>query len=344
MRRITILVLLCLTLAGCGKPPTYWDGQLAEAEMEHGTVTSFVLDLGAGQSVGIFVTEDTRVESEVDILSPEAFLTAPRSGTGMVVYPVEGSKAAEMEIRSGERIDAFPARSIYLHTALSEETAPLPDGSTAEVWKGGFGQEEYRLPDGTVLLRLDLNFRNGAKSDLLSAAAQERVCAYYQERPLLRDPQTELERAYTAYLDRGDEPFSGFVFQQELTPVTANDRLIWYLNRESWSVDRGRNTDRTFTDAFDRSTGERIPTEELFCLSRAETAAVLAEKMQGGGVTSQMLVDAFDWNYVAFHKDRLIVDYPGGSLPVEEVSHGWGFSYEEVSDLLRPWAIPETAA
>ena len=164
MRRITILVLLCLTLAGCGKPPTYWDGQLAEAKMEHGTVTSFVLDLGAGQSVGIFVTEDTRVESEVDILSPEAFLTAPRSGTGMVVYTAKDAKAAEMETESGERIDAFPARSIYLHTALSEETALLPDGSTAEVWKGDFGQEEYRLPDGAVLLRLDLAFRNGEKA------------------------------------------------------------------------------------------------------------------------------------------------------------------------------------
>lgn len=344
MRRIAAAVLLCLTLAGCGKPPAYWEGRLAETEMENGTVVSFVLDIGAGQSVGILITEDTRVESEVDILSPETFLTAPRPGTGLMAERVEGARPTEMVTRSGERIDAYPASSVVLYTAFSGETAPLPDGGSAEIWTGGAGREEYRLPDGTVLLRVDTDYRGGTNSDLLSAAAQERVCAYYQDRPPLREAQAELERAYAAYLDGGDETFSGFRFRQELSPVAANDRLVWFLNTESWSMDREKNTLRTFTDAFDRAAGEHVPTETLFCLPQAETAAVLAEKMQGGGVTARMLQDAFDWNYIAFYEDELRVNYPGGSLPGQELGWNWGIPYAELSALLQPWAIPETAA
>ena len=99
-------------------------------------------------------------------------------------------------------------------------------------------------------------------------------------------------------------------------------------------------TEYSFTDAFDRETGEHIPNEELFTVSQSGVVDALIP-LGVDQALERELRENFQWSYLSFGREELYVWYPEGSLPSQEHTWGWGFRYEDLSQILQPWAVPE---
>lgn len=91
---------------------------------------------------------------------------------------------------------------------------------------------------------------------------------------------------------------------------------------------------------FDRTTGEVLPLSELFTIPEAEICRTLLDRAQFKDAAVQAKMEkAFLPEYIIFYPDVLEISYPQGAL---EGYGGWivAVDYEDIKDILQPWAIP----
>ncbi|MDE7220292.1 MAG: hypothetical protein K2O45_11830 [Oscillospiraceae bacterium] len=338
------LVFLLVLLTACSGSHRFLSGQVSDVRTEDGAIVSFVLTDEDGKRTGVLVPEDAHFTSRVgaDAAEERALLLSGRPETSVHVE-YNGGKTT-LTTDSGEKLPAYTAWFIAVNGYLEPDAASLRDGTPLDLfhWTNG---TTYRLKDGTELLyeRDPVGPENcivaGQESfEALSEAAQQKVAAYFEERGLLYNVAEELERSYAFCRTRDPGgPVPGV--WQDITPAASNEHVMYFLTE----VDLPIHGDGTATmerlclsDVFDRETGARIETEDLFTCSREEAAQVLLDLVQ---ITEQPLRSemeaAFRLEYITFSHSGVSVSFPGGSLP------GFGCEYDDgLRDILQPWAVP----
>ena len=345
-----LAALLLLPLSACGsKDNNYLLGRVAEVQRgADGTLSALLLQNEEGEREGILLTAETHVASAVEeVLTEAQFLEQTPLGTTVSVYFPEDAPGQTLSAQDGTEYPARTAEILWVEEARRPEGCALSDGTQVEVWWDG-GRNTYRLPDGTELLREDppetdfstCYVEGDTPLTALPAALLEGITACYQERGALYDLQTELEQAYEAYV-QAPEKFQSCLAEQDVYWSASAPGVYYFHTNLSLSVEPGIMTQIRFTDAFDRETGEHISNENLFTGSRTQVLDTLIAQMDVDQALERELRENFQWSYLSFDQEGLDVWYPEGSLPSQEHTWGWGFRYEDLSQILQPWAVPE---
>lgn len=359
-----LAILLALGLAACQDEKNV-SGALTEIQLdEDGNLSAFVLKpAGADWSVGVKVAEGTRVwpyrdgpgprywESQEALMAD--FLEDFQVGCHISAwcYP----RRERMETAEGERISAYWAQSVDITGILERGVLTLRDGTPVDVLEqGGWGGRVYRLADGTELLRVDESmgpencYVEGLEnfSDL-NGLAQEKIRAYYEEQGLLYDELEELEKCLAAWRELGEDFRCEYV-HQEVTPTAASERVIYFSTSLMLPAECGTNQyqDINLCAAFDRETGEKIDTRDLFGVPWAEVRRRIPELVDwdvGPAVMAQVS-ERLEPEYLSFDIDSMSVWFPAGALEGEEYPYGFSIRYSDApGGFFQPWAIPESA-
>ena len=227
------------------------------------------------------------------------------------------------------------ALSVSVNTVDGAYQMLAAEGYLASRPRSGFYVQEYPArpaPPG-----------QDAPPPALPAALLEGVTAYYQERGALYGIQEEVERAYQAYRQSEDpEEFSYFLVVQRVEWTATAPGVYYFRTTVTLPVREQEITEYQFTDAFDKETGEHIPNQDLFTVGQAEAIAAIVAGTQAIGQEAQAMEEYFQWPYLSFEPDELVVCYPAGALPGQEPTSIWGVDYSGLVDVLHPWAVPET--
>lgn len=244
-------------------------------------------------------------------------------------------------------------------TLVEEGAYILSDGTQVDLWQDEFQSWRlYKLPDdGAELLRENtpvwpeyvvvgqqIDFSSLSKT-AQKDPAQKEIMAYYEQRGLLYDIPTELEKAYSVYLrcQESGKEFYSFQADQTISPCGANNTVCYYSTSVTTSYDVQRTSTLRLCDAFQRDTGEKIDTMDLFTISQEEAARWFADyygQCDKGGLLNEEMRAAFRPEYVIFQSNILEVFFPMGSLPSQEHTTGMGIEYAELDGILQGWAVP----
>ena len=349
-----LCLLLCMgCLSGCGGDE--WScGQVAERfRDEDGRLTAFVVETDTGKQVGFRLTEESWITPYDDEFAEEEFLFEEPAGISVSVWP--DGRAEKLVTAGGEKVRTYHAKAVHIDELLIPNALTLSDGTSVGVWKSNsWRTNRYVLEDGTELLRERPPFgpENVSVGDLedfddLSETAQERVLAFYEEQGVLYDLTAELERAYDAYLACEDKAqFDPYTVGQDISPCASSERAMYFLTTVTLPVSGNVITEVSRCAAFDRQTGERIDTWDLFaCEPEAAIKTILdASGVDDFGDTPGLRTEmeaAFDPENILIHQESLEVVLPAGTLPSQEYSYMLGLDYSEVPGLLQDWAVPE---
>lgn len=237
---------------------------------------------------------------------------------------------------------------------VQEGVYTFADGTRVDLWQDEWKDTNYYwLADGTPLVIE--RYGSGPENvhvigqedfDDLTAEAQEKVTAYYVKQGLLYDIGNELEKVYAGYLDMQmqgkEEEFSALYVEQNVSPASSNDRIMCFTItvRTPLVVQERISQTESCCTVFDRTTGEVLPLSELFTIPEAEICRTLLDRAQLNDAAVQAKMEkAFLPEYIIFYPGVLEIDYPHGVL--EEYSN-WivAVDYEDIKDILQPWAIP----
>ena len=352
-----LAALLLLPLSACGgiEDESYLRGRVAEVQRDSdGSPSALILDTGDGEREGVFWDEYTRVavsQAVEEVLAGESFQALIPLGTELTVDLRPDAEGKSLTAQDGTEFpDAGAADFLTVEEIPSPESLTLSDGTEAEIWVDFWGDRSYRLADGTELLRerpQDMDFstyyvEGDTPLTALPAALLEGVTAYYQERGALYGIQEEVERAYQAYRQSEDpEQFSYFLVEQRVGWAATAPGVYYFRTTVILPVREQEITEHQFTDAFDKETGEHIPNQDLFTVGQAEAIAAIVAGTQAVGQEAQTMEEYFQWSYLSFEPDELVVCYPAGALPGQEPTSIWGVDYIGLEDVLYPWAVPQ---
>ena len=265
-----------------------------------------------------------------------------------------GGTPGEIQSAAGDaRITAYEASQIRIAGQLRRGAATLQDGTSVDlledrVWPG----RTWQLEGGTELLRVNVPYGPEYSAvggidgwDTLNEAAQEQVLAFYRQRGLLYDEQEQLETVYALYRQLGADFRSGLV-EQGVSPSASNGRVLYFLTTVMLPTGRENGNEAyelRLCDAFDRETGARIDTWDLFT---APKETVIQALLDAGGITGYPLraeMEAAVWDgQIIFFPDGISVEFAPGALPGEPNTVGFGVDYTPViRALLQDWAIPD---
>lgn len=356
MASLLLAALLALSLAACQDEKRI-EGLVVEVRTdEAGDPTAFVLEDHGGERTGVLLAEGTRFwPRESGTWTDEELRTVLReelrvdAWVGAWCYP----RRETLETAEGEMVRAHWATSVQVEGELRREAVTLRDGTAVDLLeRDGRRSRTYRLPDGTELLRVDEPFgpenvqvmgQEGFES--LSEAVQEKVRAYYQDRGLLYDEMGELERCYAAWKELG-EAFQAGHIRQETSPAAASERVMYFTTELTRPDEYGTQLCRMISlqDAFDRRTGERLNTWDLFAAPEEEVRRRLPELVDWdipGNVRTAM-TEALEPEWIHFSRNELSITFPAGSLPGEEWDYIISVDYENAPEgFFQPWAVPE---
>ncbi|MBQ3510556.1 MAG: hypothetical protein IJA90_11150 [Peptococcaceae bacterium] len=236
---------------------------------------------------------------------------------------------------------------------VQENIYTLTDGTCVDLWNDEWGDTNYyRLADGTELLRERCSispenvYVGGQESfDDLTAEAQKNVKTYYVKKGILYDIGEELEKRYSGYLtlQKQGKGYSKAFVDQSVAPAASNDKVMWFLTSVYIPVDVEANTgtDLYLCAAFDRITGDVIPSTDMFIIPKEGICDALLNKLPPGQETMRDEMKAlFSLEYLVWFPDALHIIYPQGTLR-EDSSSIYTWKYEKLADIMQPWAIPE---
>lgn len=347
-----LLCLCCLT--GCGGKHKWTSGEVVERFRDgDGKLAAFVVETNSGKQVGFRLTEETLIWPYLDDFPEEDFLYEEPAGVVVTVWPE--SRTEKLVMTSGEKVPTYAADSVSIEELLNPNALTLSDGTSVGVWKGRWDTDRYVLEDGTELLRERRPFGpenvsvGGVENfEAFSETAQKAVLAYYAEQGERYDLPAELERAYAAYLESREDgmTFNSWHVEQEIVPTASNDRVMYYETSVSLPVDNaGTYTEWEYCAAFDRRTGERIDTRDLFTCGEVEAKNAI---LKAAGAEeyypelAEAMAAAFDWERLVFTEDGLWFTYPVGTLSgVEDGAYALSAEYNQLADILHGWAVPE---
>lgn len=345
-------------LTGCGEKEI--SGTVTEQQMQDDIgIVSFVVEEERGDRTGVLMTDETSIISWADGVSEEDFKHGRVEEAEVTVTPQQDGRRS-MTTEDGDEITAYNAERIEVNRAKMAETEDLTlsDGTTAEFWRGQ-ADSVYRLEDGTELLRVEENtdWDHMVSSDdggfiRLNDTAKEKIKAYFDERGDFYSIQEELEKAYSAYQETEDkDSFQSYVVGMEIAPVSYSEKIIYFRTNVWYSLDEAEATEYSLGDAFDRETGEKTDTWDLFNCD-AETAKRTIEEISGGedlGYPNepidrqrQELIDNMKPEHILFDSYGLSVYYPKGTLDFEDYLYVLVIDYDErLCGILHDWAVPD---
>lgn len=347
-------LLLCLGLTACGGNKSL-SGEVVAVQQDP---AALVLQKTDGKRIAVLLEEDTYI-SGGDGFDGEAYRAAPH--TGVTVYFFPKGLRTSLTTAEGEKLKAYRAdRYISIDSYLVEDAYTLSDGTPLDAWEGRFDGTRYQLKNGAELLREDRLsgpenvYVGGLESyDSLSPAAQAAVAKFYADQGKLYDLDDMLEQAYAAYQE-DPESFCAYYVSQQTSP-DASSRQVMYFSTcltVSVSLTSGSATgyvqtqDLSIQTAFDRETGEVIPTADLFTCPDLEIGKRLLDLAAEDGwpdtpALKQEMLTAFRLEYVTISSHGLYISFPQGSLPSQEYAYVLSVDYNDgLRALLYPWAVP----
>lgn len=337
MKKLLLMISLLFLLTGCGKQERIEGTVLSVSPDGENTIISLQTD--KGKTYSILHHADTHLWSWVDGIDAELLLEGEFPGAEITVFFPE---------KSG---DVWLAGQISIDSVVLPEAYTLSDGTKLNIRKWS-GYDSYMLPDGTVLLDVqnpigpeNMSVGGLPSLDDLPPEAQEKIIAYYDELGLLYDLDAEMEKIHQIYQAAENKAeFQSSLLSQDISQTAANKRLIWYAAFVVQPVGSGLIHETRQGTVFDRETGEIIEFSELFTCSEAEIGAAILDI--AGMPDTQLrreMEQAFRLNYLIFHSESLDVHFPVASLPNQNTDHILGIEYEDLADILKPWAIPDAS-
>jgi hypothetical protein len=236
-------------------------------------------------------------------------------------------------------------------TIVKEKAFSFSDEEYVDLWRPDFGiQNVYKLANGTILLRVqdsigpaDVYVGGVECFDDLGETAQNAILAYYEEQGLHYDIQMELEKAYAEYLSylKTGENFNSFFVSQDISPTVSNERIMYFLTSVMLTVGGQEVQEIQIGTAFNRDTGKKVDTLDLFSLSenKALKQLVILSQITDADLLVEMEA-VIKPQYIIFFQDSLEIRFPQGTLSGEEYSLGYVIEYEDLKDVLHSWAIP----
>ena len=332
---LAVITMVCtILLTGCGEITLY--GEVTEVNTDAQTgVFSFQLLQDGGEPITVVTDRETHIFSWLDEVSESDLRTGAMDG---IFVQVTG-KTSHSNMNAKEvQIDRL--RIPAVHT--------LEDGTQIDRMMG-FSNSFYCLEDGTQLLMVSDtigpdNVHSGTVESLdeLPQEAQQNIKMYFDEQGIMYDVFATLENAYDAYYILKDK-FSAYTLSQEIGPIASSDEVVYYLTIVTTPDFAAHgHAQLRLGVAFDKDTGEVIPTSDLFTCEANELIRQLLEicKVEDKALTAEM-IENFKVEYVTFSPDYLEITFPAEALPEYGISHGMGFDYsEEVRALIQPWAVP----
>lgn len=358
---LVLAALLALSLTAC-QDHKNMEGIVVEVQTdEAGNLTAFVLE-SEGNRTGVLIAEKTSfwpngISSGTLEEFRAQFQKELRKDTLASVwyYP----RRDKLETEDGETVRAYWAITADIAGELKREALTLRDGTPIDLLeRDTWADRTYRLADGTELLRVDEprgpeNVYVGGREgfDDLSEAVQEKVRAYYEDRGPLYDEEKVLEQCYAAWKELGDTFQAGHV-SQSVSPAASTERVM-YFTTELTQPDLTRLEEygsqlyshANFQDAFDRQTGEKMDTRDLFGVPWEEVRRRVPELVDWDvdPAIAAQIQEKLEPEYLIFESDALSVWFPAGALEGEKQTYGFGVSYSNAPEgFFQPWAIPET--
>lgn len=232
-----------------------------------------------------------------------------------------------------------------------EKVITFSDGESADLWRTDrIGYAFYKLSDRTMLLTIqepsgpDNVFVGGVESFAdLSESVQDAVSTFYKEQGVLYDTRSQLQNAYADYLtckENGTE-FNKHYISQNIAPSASNKNIMSFLTSVILPVDGQIVRELRWGAAFNRETGEVLSNWDLFTLPEAEARQWLLDAFDvDDPIIKAEMDDALKPEYIILFPENLEVTFPQGTLPSQAYSYGFGIKYNELQDVLHPWAIP----
>ena len=262
---------------------------------ENGDLTAIVLQTSGGKETGILLTEETIAfpPGSGAWTSEEgraAFRAALAPDSLIIADCTRGKHTLAAD--GGAQIAAYEARRIQISGQLLRGAAAAQDGTILDVLEDNIWQRRtYQLADGTELLQVNAphgpqnSYVGGVEGfETLSETAQEQLAAFYNSRGLLYDVQDVLEQVYSLYQQLGADFRPGLV-EQSVSACASNDRILYFLTAVTLPTGRENGNicwEVRLCDAFDRETGARIDTWDLFT---APKETVIQALLDAGGIT-----------------------------------------------------------
>jgi len=261
-------------------------------------------------------------------------------------YFIKNSKALFNEI-----LEIMPDLSDEDLGLRERKAFTFADGKSADLWRpNDSGSDVYKLSDGTTLLTIqdptgpDNVYVVGRESfDDLSESAKRAVSEYYKKQGLLYDTRSEVENAYTEYLackESGKEYHERNI-TQDIAPTASNDTIMCFLTSVYLPVNGQTAQEISRGAVFDRNTGKVRSIWDLFALPEEEVRQWLFDAFHVDSSLRAEMEAALKPEYIALFPDNLSVTFPQGSLPSQEYSWSFGFTYKDLKAVLQPLAIPD---
>ena len=259
---------------------------------------------------------------------------------------------------------------IYAHSGAEDydiktqkDAYTLQDGTVISRWEPDEESKEhsYRLQDGQELLAVELpdavdegsvHGMEGMEPEALQAAL-----AYFETQGLQPRIPALLEDAYADYTKCTEDGtrFLPHFAGQETEPCVETDRFTGFVTvTEIAAGTESVKTSRVVL--FDRSTGDIIPPEDLFTVSKEEAVRILAERCveerpsvdletMKSLISPERIQWMQEWVGIIFEKGELpgADEDAGGEASGMDEDTGYEFriSYEEIEEYLQPWAVPD---
>ena len=336
--RALLLCLLCLVICNtCFDQKQKRDqveGEIIGFELgEDGELASFTIRMYNGKEREFSLDEFPAVFSVLEEVSGKDFRREPQMGASVRVMYNPWKRTA---------------LSVVITRLLEESAGTLSDGTVLNIMRG-WNEYTYCLTDGTELLRVqggsgpDSSYVGGIESfDDLSDTTKEKVLAYYEAQGLLYDEEAELERAYAAWREEGEE-YACRMLDQNISPTASNDRVMYFLTSVQLPVEGRTYEELRLGAAFDRETGEHIGNLDLFTCPEEEAVDAI---LNAAEVPTQLLRTemraAFQPENLIFFPDSLEIVFPQGSLPSEEYAYHLSAKYSgPLREVLQDWAVPD---
>lgn len=232
-------------------------------------------------------------------------------------------------------------KSTHKFVVEDAESYKFEDGTIVSLGSyQGSNRQIYRLENGTELLAEDEFFDPQSfvenNSLPLSSEAQANIVAFYEQQGPLYHLETYLELAYEEYCD-DESKFECWLLSQNTIPSAASETVIYCTTELMLPLGEGNYDTYSLTQAFDKETGTALDSWELFSVDKNTLKEQLLLTYGIDAVAQDSFKVAFHPSYIRFREDGFEVILP--SLD-NQGNVGFGGNYEELSNVMNPWAIP----
>jgi len=343
MRKLMLLLALCLVLTGCSSSETVITGAVTEVTEE-----ALILETDTGERLAVLREKGTAFFGQHTYANN--YKEAPYPG--VVIRFIPTSRDGTVQAGDGSKLPACRSNLISIDGTVVPAAVTLADGTVLDAWLNGEHAVTYHMAGGIQLLYEGLDTGPntvvvGSNADFgdLSPAAQRAVTAFFTHRGKLYDLQSLLEAAHSAY--RADPAgFRSYIASQHTMPAAVSPRALYFTTELHQTVSGQTGAVTYTTTAFDRETGDPIPLAELFPCKEADLGNQLLEIAAAGGTApanqslrSEMKT-AFRLEQLRFDPQYLWIYFPPGSLPSQDSGWSVRVPFSEISHLMHPWATP----